>query len=97
MHAVPLQIGGALTALLGKMDAPCFVRPLCSGSIKSGWVESPQQRDLVRGRPCWGGGSGFKAEALLALPGTLAWHVVYFFLTTILIWEGGCLCVVLLF
>ena len=43
-----------------------------------------------------GGDFGFKAEMLLAVPGTLAWHVVYFFLITIVIW-GGCLCVVLLF
>lgn len=36
-----------------------------------------------------GGGFGFKAETLFALPGTLAWPVVYFFLITIVVWEGG--------
>lgn len=46
---------------------------------------------------CVGGGFGFRAEMLFALPGTLAWHGVYFFLVTVVIWEGGCLCVVLLF
>ena len=36
-----------------------------------------------------GGDFGFKAEMLLAVPGTLAWHVVYFYLFTIVIFEGG--------
>lgn len=44
-----------------------------------------------------GGDFGFKAEMLSAVPGTLAWHVVYFFLVPIVIGDGGCLCVVLLF
>ena len=45
-----------------------------------------------------GGDFGFKAEMLLAVPGTLAWDVVYFFLITIVIFLGGvCLFVVLLF
>lgn len=45
------------------------------------------------------GDFGFKAEMLLAVPGTLVWHVVYFFLITGVIWSGSgvCLCVVLLF
>ena len=36
-----------------------------------------------------GGDFGFKAEMLLAVPGTLAWDVVYFFLITIVIFLGG--------
>ena len=41
-----------------------------------------------------GGDFGFKAEMLLAVPGTLAWDVVYFFLITIVIFFwGGVACV----
>lgn len=39
--------------------------------------------------PASGGGFGFKAETLLAVPGTLAWHVAYFFLITIVVGEGA--------
>ena len=36
-----------------------------------------------------GGDFGFKAEMLLAVPGTLAWCVVYFFLVTTVMCVGG--------
>lgn len=92
------KLAALLLPLLEEMDAPCFIDPLCSGSIKLGWVESPRQRGLVSGRACQWGGFWLQSGDTLSR----AWHLGMacgIFLSHYNSgWGGGrCVCLVLLF